>query len=85
MEVRNEPGSAGISEGHEVSTTIYIAVSEYDEYPAQNLFKLSPVYNPILVSRTNDDSKPQVTIEYGPSDLRKSITIKISLNQLEIN
>jgi len=41
----NEPGSAGHESG-EVTHTLYIAISEFDEYPDQSLFKIGPFYNP---------------------------------------
>jgi hypothetical protein len=83
--VSDPSGSAGIPEGEEITNTIYIAVSEDGEAPEQNLFKLTSVYNPKIVSWNTAAIRPQIVLAYGPFDKRKKATISISLKGLTIN
>ena len=83
FEIGNEPGSAGQPSG-EITHTIYIAVSEYDEYPAQNVFVFGPVYGPKASFSTTRDDGPELIIEYGSHDSRQTATFKISLDKIEL-
>ena len=83
FKVGNPSGSAG-KESCEITHNLYIAVSEYDEYPAQNLFVFGPVYNPKTNDWTGKDNEQELTIEYGAYDSRQRITLKISLDKIEI-
>lgn len=80
----NGPSSANIPEGHEVSHNVLIAVSEYDEYPTQNLFSVGPFYNPKLKSLDSDTSSKVIQIEYGPFDERQSIEMKLDIKELQL-
>lgn len=69
--LHNDPGSAGYANG-EVTHNILIAVSEYGEYPMQNLFIISELYSPSFQKWTsNTKDSATAIIEYGPSDNKK--------------
>jgi hypothetical protein len=82
--LHNEPGSAAYATG-EVTHNILVSVSEYDEYPRQNLFIVSEFLSPSFQkwSGTKNDSATAI-IEYGPYNARKSIKLKISINNVMI-
>lgn len=81
--IDNGSGSAGIEEGHEVSHNLLIAVSEFDEQPNQNLFEIGPFYNPKFVKMTvNEDYQKEFDIEYGAFGNRKSVKLKVNINEL---
>lgn len=84
--IDNGSGSAGIKEGNEVSHNLLIAVSEFDEEPNQNLFEIGPFYNPKFVKWTKKkEYQKEIEIEYGAYDNRKSIKLKININELKMN
>ena len=84
--IDNGSGSAGIKEGDEVSHNLLIAVSEFDEEPNQNLFEIGPFYNPKFVKWTKKkEYQKEIEIEYGAYDNRKSIKLKININELKMN
>jgi hypothetical protein len=79
--LNNEPGSAGFPNG-EVTDMIYIAVSEYGEYPDQNLYLAGPFYSPKFVKWDNSNSKyPILLIDYGGYSDKKSISFIIGLDK----
>lgn len=80
----NNPGSAGFDNG-EITSDLYFAVSEFDEYPTQNLFRISDFYNPKIesVDKTNN-LKPIIEISHGESDERQKIKFKLTINELTI-
>jgi len=80
--VGNESGSAG-SASDEITHQIYIATSEYGELPEENLFVIGPFYNPKL-SDWPEKEEQNLTIEYGEYKSRKTTTIKISFDKIEI-
>jgi hypothetical protein len=83
--IDNGSGSAGIPEGHEVSYNLLIAVSEYDEQPLQNLFEIGPFYNPKFVKWTGEkEYQKEFEIEYGAYDNRKSVKLKVDINELKM-
>ena len=83
--IDNGSGSAGISEGHEVSHNLLIAVSEFDEKPNQNIFEIGPLYNPKFII-WNDIKKHErgFQIEYGIYNKRKKIKLKVNINELKM-
>ena len=84
--IDNGSGSAGIEEGHEVSHNLLIAVSEFDEEPNQNLFEIGPFYNPKFVKWTKKkEYQKEIEIEHGAYDNRKSIKLKVNINELKKN
>ncbi len=83
FEIGNEPGSAGQQSG-EITHTIYIAVSEYDETPTQNVFVFGPIYRPKASLSTKTNNEPELKIEYGSYDSRQTVTFRISLDKIEI-
>jgi len=81
--VSDPSGSANIPETEEVTNTIYIATSEDGEAPEQNLFKLTSVYDPKIISWTKLAKYPQLVFSYGPADKRKKVAISIELKGLK--
>jgi hypothetical protein len=80
--IDNGTGSAGL-ESYEVSHNLLIAVSEFDEEPNQNLFEIGPFYNPEFIKWTDiKEYEREFTIEYGIYDQRKTIKMKININEL---
>jgi len=76
------PGSAGFNSG-ETTTSIYVAVSGYDELPDQNLFLLKSFYNPIIKEfKSKSSSAFNLMIEYGPSKNRMIKTFLVTLNEI---
>ncbi len=83
ISINNFPGSADGPNG-EISNDIYIAVSEFDEYPNQNLFKLSNLFNPKIENiDLSDNSKPSFDMISGQSDNRNKIKIEITINEIK--
>ena len=80
----NPPGSAGFSGGHEISHSYYLAVSEFDEYPAQSLFLIGGFYNPKYQAESQKDHV-MMTVEYGPYNDRKNISYKITLAEVSVH
>ena len=83
LEVTNESGSAGFA-NCEVTSTIYVAVSEYGEYPDQKLYKLTPVYNPKIDISGENSYSPIIYLSYGSLKNPKKYKIEISLNKLNL-
>ncbi|EHQ30152.1 hypothetical protein [Mucilaginibacter paludis] len=84
FDVSDPSGSAG-NESCEVTTTIYIAVSEDGEAPEQHVYKLTSLYNPKFVKWMQKPGGPAMLLSYGSSDgKRKAIEVKIALQGLTI-
>jgi hypothetical protein len=83
LELTNKSGSAG-KNNCEVTSNIYITVSEYDEYPEQNAFKLSSLYGPMIEKVDSLNNLPTIYMSYVPDSVRVTLAIKCSLSKLEI-
>lgn len=83
FKIGNEPGSAGEPSG-EITHTIYVAVSEFDENPTQSLFVFGPVFDPNASLSTTKDNKPELKIEHGAYKSRQMVTFGISLDKMEL-
>jgi len=81
--VGNESGSAGLAASDEITHQIYIVTSEYGELPERSLFVIGPYYNPKLLGWSENEER-ELIIEHGEYASRKTATIKISLNKIEI-
>jgi hypothetical protein len=81
--IDNESGSAGFPTG-EVTTIIYIAVSEYGEAPDHNLFKLSPLFVPQVLKIYEESSIPFVYMAFLENKTVRFIKLKIDLKQVQI-
>lgn len=81
--IDNGSGSAH-NETCEVSHNLLIAVSEYDEYPKQNLFEVGPFYNPKIIKLESQERHKLFTVEYGEFDSRKSVKMKVSIDDLAL-
>lgn len=80
----NLPGSAGYSNG-EITKNIFVAVSEYDELPVQNLFCISEFYNPKFVRWENEKEKAiEFIISYGPADQSRLQRFEISIDNVKL-
>ena len=83
MIVGNLSGSAGFANG-EITDDLYFAVSEFDELPEQNLFRVSEFYNPkIETVDTSDNKKPVIKISFGKSGERQFMIFEITINELK--
>lgn len=85
MTLGNLPGSAGFANG-EITHDLFFAVSGLDEFPEQNLFRVSRFYNPkVETVGTSDTKKPVIKISFGNSEERQFITFEITINELKIS
>jgi hypothetical protein len=83
-QISNGAGSAGFNSG-EVSHNILIAVSEFDIAPKQNLFEIGPFFNPKFINwYGKTEYEKEFEIEYGIYDDRKTIRLKININEMTI-
>lgn len=82
LEVHNDSGSAGF-DNCEVNSNIYIAVSGYDEYPEQSLFKLSAFYSPKIVKIIEENSIPSIYLSFIDKGKFKCIRIVVTLNDIQ--
>lgn len=82
--IDNGSGSAGFESG-EVSHNLFIAVSEFDEYPNQNVFEIGPFINPMFAKWTElKNHEKEFEVEYGAFDQRSKMTLTININELKI-
>jgi hypothetical protein len=82
-EVSNPAGSAHMSETDESSNRFLIAVTTGDEVPEQHLFSVGNFLNPkIRKFEKLKDNNYSLVIEYGIFKSRKTVTLKISLNNV---
>ncbi|NBC85096.1 MAG: hypothetical protein GVY25_02780 [Bacteroidetes bacterium] len=81
LSVENLPGSADSPSG-EVTSAVYVGVSEYDELPAQRLFRFEDLMAP-EVERMNEGSLG-VSLTFGPADARRSVCVEPSLTTLNV-
>lgn len=80
----NGSGSAGFPSS-EVSHNLLIAISEFDEEPNQNLFEIGPFNNPKFTKWIGKmDNQKEFEIEYGTYDNRKSVKLKVNINELKM-
>jgi hypothetical protein len=83
--IDNGSGSAGFESG-EVSHNLLIAVSEFDEYPNQNVFEIGPFYDPTFVQWIGEmEYLKGFEIEYGAYDDRKSLKLQVDINKLKMD
>ncbi len=84
-QIDNGSGSARIPEGHEVSYNLLIAVSEFDEYPNQNLFEIGPFLSPKFIQWSdNMEYQKEFQIDYGPYNKKRSVILTVNINELII-
>ncbi len=82
--IDNGTGSAGF-ESCEVSHNLLIAVSEFDEEPNQSLFEIGPFYNPKFIKWTDkEEYEKEFEVEYGIYNNRKTVKLKININELKL-
>jgi hypothetical protein len=82
--IDNGTGSAGFPSS-EVSHNLLIAVSEFDEEPNQSLFEIGPFYNPKFMKWTDvEEYEKEFEVEYGIYNNRKTVKLKISINELKM-
>ncbi len=78
------PGSGGRS-GTEDIMSIYIAVSEYGEYPEQKLFKLDPLYKPSPVTWDSSSSVPTGQIDYLERGNKIEMSLEVSIEGIKVS
>ena len=76
-------GSASF-ENCESLTYLYFAISEFDELPKQNLFKLSPLYNPILNEISGKNDSILISLKYGIDNEQKKLNLYLSIDNMAI-
>lgn len=81
--LHNGLGSAGFRNG-EVSYNLFVAISEFDETPDQNLFEIGPLYNPVFKQWKDSEKEGIFTIEYGPEDDRLTVALSVDIYTLRI-
>lgn len=82
MALGNLPGSAGFVNG-EITHDLFIAVSEFDELPKQNLFRISELYNPKFESiEPLEDTKLMIEISFGKLGERERIKFELTIDEL---
>jgi uncharacterized protein YecT (DUF1311 family) len=78
----NLPGSAGFNNG-EVTSNIWIAVSEYDELPEQTIYRLNNLYAPELLNFDGTNPKePKLTLQHIEEGTKKKITLQFSIEKI---
>ena len=82
--VGDPSGSAHTGESDEITSSIYIAVSDGGEGPEQHLYRLPSIYNPKFLNWIKTSNGPKIQLTYGPFNKRKTITILITLKKLLI-
>ncbi len=82
MTLGNLSGSAGFANG-EITHDLFIAVSELDELPKQNLFRISGFYNPKFESVDSlNDTKLIIEILYGKVGEREKVNFELTIDEL---
>lgn len=81
--LHNGSGSAGYRSG-EVSYNLFVAISEFDEAPDQNLFEIGPFYNPVFKEWKDGEKEGIFIIEYGPADDRSTVALSVDIYTLRI-
>lgn len=83
MSSPNLPGSAGFNSG-EVTTNIWIAVSEYDELPEQKLYRVNNLYAPEPMSFDGENPKQvKLTIQHIVGETKEKIRLQFSMAKIE--
>lgn len=82
FQLGNEPGSAGFNSG-EITHNVYIAVSEFDEFPNQSLFCIKNLYAlEIEKTDSSNDNFGLLEISHIEDDKRKHEKFKININEI---
>ena len=76
FQVNNGPGSAGLSESHEVSHDLIICVSEYDEYPEKRIFRIGPFFDPVIAGEKDLRNGYVLEIQHGVPRTRGRIVVQ---------
>lgn len=66
-------------------TSIYIAISEYNGYPKQRLFKIDSLCSPSILRIFEEDSQPIIYLSFFSDSVLKCLRIKTSLNGLHFS
>ncbi len=81
--VNNGSGSAHLPESDEVSHSLLISVSEYDEDRKVNVFRAGPFFNPQIISSKDLDEKFIISFQHGLYNNRRNGSLKIALNEIK--
>ncbi|TAJ67679.1 MAG: hypothetical protein EPO58_00965 [Chitinophagaceae bacterium] len=89
LEVTNETGSANLDESEEVTTDLFIGVSEADENPRQNCFRIKDLYG-ITDIKLEKSETSEAILSFFYIDLkakvnkRKQVKIRLNLDQANV-
>ncbi|WP_288339920.1 hypothetical protein [uncultured Roseivirga sp.] len=83
--IENPPGSAGFEGTGEVSNDLFLAISEFDEFPRQNLFVLRDIVNPKVVKTNLLYDEIELTIEHRSSGKKETSTLSITFDKVTFN
>lgn len=82
MALGNLSGSARFA-NDEITHDLFIAVSEFDELPKQNLFRISELYNPKFESiEPLEDTKLMIEISFGKLGEREKVKYELTIDEL---
>jgi hypothetical protein len=86
LEVANETGSANLPESEEVTTDLFIGVSEADENPRQNCFRIKNLYGITEIKLEKSETTDAILSFFyidikAKSNKKKQIKIQLNLDQ----
>ena len=86
LEVANETGSANLPESEEVSTDLFIGVSEADENPRQNCFRIKNMYGITEIKLEKSETTEAILSFFyidiqAKSNKKKQVKIRLNLDQ----
>lgn len=84
LELENPTGSTNTIETHEIANYFFIAISEYDEFPKQSLFKVGDFLNPKILDVSKANKLIGVKIEHGYHQSRTTNIIFIKLHNVRL-
>jgi len=80
--LENPSGSAGFENG-EITHDIYFAISEFDEFPKQNLFSIGNLYSVKVESIDTSNSKiPSVEISFSVNGQREFLKLNLTIDKI---
>jgi hypothetical protein len=83
LTLSNLPGSAGFDNG-EVTKNLFIAISEFDEFPEQKLYVIKNLYGLKIVKIEKSNERPFVTFSFIKDSKIETLNIELSLKEIRI-
>ena len=82
IKLGNLPGSAGVENG-EITHDLYFAISEFDEFPKQNLFKIENLFGINVESiDTSNKKMPVVEISFMTNGKREFLKLNLTIDRI---